>query len=325
MSFNFLVNSFDGSVGCKVNNSEISNSTNIYNGKIRNAGNQNPGFKTLNNFKNNIKVNTFGTVNSNESLENNIEDKKFGFSEKLRVLLKNGESKSDKNKLPDPYAFSDIDVQRSQQLNTFEQYVAESVSPNMKSNNGTSNKSIGLSGSLSSQSTASDSVKEKDCFSESSSNINKNVKLAKFAVPLFATNNIVATNLNQAAYKLQVSDQLNVNKISSVKNGKTTAQVHLSSNSKPLFNKFLSKAKLQSVKIPNINSTLKSNFNTTVKSASSFNSNQVSKQGNFKGEKKLDKKHKNFQKGKSLLNQIQKTAYLNRPVIQQIKKNKIIL
>lgn len=323
MSYNYLLNTFDGSIGCELKTSEITTSTGIYNGKIKNETNQSSGFRTLSNCKNQIKLNNLGNFNINDSPDSNIDDKKLKFSEKLKVLLNNGGSKSDKIDLPDPYTFSDIEQLNgplSKALSNVEAYIGKSTSTNIKASNGTTQKSIMFPRSLSPQTTKNNSVEEKDCNDESKSNCKKNLKLAKFAVPMFATNNFVSTtDLSQPSYKMQPNNHSENNKMSGLKNGKTT-HVQLPSSNKPLLNKLFGKAKLQNVKPSNVINTLKTNRCTSGK-PSDFGQPQGYKLGNPKIEKKLDNKHKNFQKGKSLLNQLQKTALLNRTSSHQIRKN----
>ncbi|KAK6639287.1 hypothetical protein RUM43_007559 [Polyplax serrata] len=281
---------------------------------MKNDLSQGSGLKELNTYKNQFKFSNLSSFNVNISQDGNI-DKKI--TEKLKVLLKNGGNNSDLNDIPDPYAFSEVDMRQEDSFNNVD-FTGKTSTTISKPSNGTNQKSIMLLKSASPQ-TKSNTIKENDCTSKSGNNLKQNLKVAKVAMSMLATNSFVTpANSNQPTCKLQQNNHIDQNKMSCLKNGKT-AQVQLSSNNKPLLNKLFAKAKLQMSKQPNVISAMKSNKNTTGKPAS-FGQSQVQKQGTSK-EKKLDNKHKGFNKGKSLLNQLQKTALLNRPSGQQIRKS----
>lgn len=318
MSYNYLLNNFDASLGYDFNSSELNNSSSIDYERIKNEVNQSPSIKSVPGYQKKLKANNLPNTNSN-SFEVSQDNKKFGFSEKLKVLFKNAESKTE---LSDPYDFSDNDSQCNDNinkaLNNVDSFKRKGSTVYSKSNNGTMHKSIMFPRYVTSQSERNNSAEEKDCNNETLNNCSDNFKLNKFGVPMFAPN-FVSSNSYQAAYKTQLTAQPDACKVSDLKNGRKTPPVQLPSYNNVLLNNFVAKTKAPSVKPTSIINSLKSNKSSSGKPLG-FGNPQAFKQRTSKVEKKSDSKQKTIQKGKSLLNQLQKTAFFNRPSGLAIKK-----
>lgn len=298
----------------------VSTPNKLYNGTMKNVTDQDSqSLESSNQLEKHIqlKSNLFQKVD--ECYELGLNNKKLKFSEKLKVLLKNGGNKSEKVDLNDPYTFSEIDSQygipSDQALCDVDSIVQKSSLPNVKSNNVPTQKSIIFPKSVVPKLLVNNAGVKNEFSSETKNNYTS-MKLAKLSVPVYSSNNALVAN--QTSYKVSSSSTADKFKTVNSRNARAIAS-HFSANNRHFLEKAGSKPILQNVKpSTHLNNAVRVNKSVSGK-PHSFGQTQLVRHAGAKPERKTEGKSKNFAKGKSLLNQLQKTVSLNKTIAKPRK------